>query len=119
MPVLGCTLFSIRHLKSGIMTTVKGTLRTCKEGHRYYKTTDCPTCPECEKSKKPADGFLSTLSSPARNALVHQGINTVKKLSGYTKTEILKLHGIGPASLPALQKALSEAGLTFKAKGVK
>ncbi len=96
------------------MPSSKATLRKCKQGHSYYKTSDCPTCPVCEKNKKPADGFLATLSSPARNALIHYKIDTVKKLAKYTQAEILKLHGVGPASLPALQKALKEAGLTFK-----
>lgn len=96
------------------MPSSKATLRKCKQGHSYYKTSDCPTCPVCEKNKKPADGFLATLSSPARNALIHYKIDTVKKLAKYTQAEILKLHGVGPASLPALQKALKEAGLSFK-----
>lgn len=96
------------------MPTAKATLRTCKQGHSYYKSSDCPTCPVCEQNKKPASGFLATLSSPARRALIHYNIDKVKKLAGYTQAEILKLHGIGLASLPALQKALKEAGLSFK-----
>ncbi len=96
------------------MATKKATLRTCKMGHTYYKTSDCPTCPQCEKAKRPEEGFLATLSSPARNALMHYKIDTVKKLAKYTQSEILQLHGIGPASLPALQKALNNAGLNFK-----
>lgn len=101
-------------LNNDSMPTSKTTLRTCKQGHSYYKTSDCPTCPECEKNNKPGAGFLATLASPARRALLHYNIDTVKKLADYTEVEILKLHGIGPASLPALQKALKEAGLSFK-----
>lgn len=92
----------------------KKTLRTCVKGHKYYKSTDCPTCPFCEAEKKPKDGFLATLSSPARNTLIHEGITTVKKLSTYTEKEILSLHGMGPGSLPKLHAALKEAGLGFK-----
>lgn len=62
------------------------------------------------------NGFLSKLSSPARSALVHEGIDTLQKLSTYTEKEILKLHGVGPASLPAMRASLEEAGLTFKKK---
>lgn len=29
----------------------KKTLRTCKKGHRYYKSSDCPVCPACEKER--------------------------------------------------------------------
>ena len=61
----------------------------------------------------PESGFLSKLSSPARNALVHEGIDTLQKLSKYTEKDILKIHGIGPASLP-LMRTLLEEGLSFK-----
>ncbi|HDR7911905.1 TPA: RNA polymerase alpha subunit C-terminal domain-containing protein [Bacillus wiedmannii] len=95
------------------MATEK-TLRTCEKGHEYYKSSDCPTCPACEKEKKPTIGFLSLLSSPARNTLQHHGIHTIEELSKYSEKEILKLHGMGPASLPKLRKALEESGLSFK-----
>ncbi|MDA1879332.1 RNA polymerase alpha subunit C-terminal domain-containing protein [Bacillus cereus group sp. BY10-2LC] len=95
------------------MATEK-TLRTCEKGHEYYKSSNCPTCPTCEKEKKPQTGFLSLLSSPARNALEHHGIHTIEELSKYSEKEILKLHGMGPASLPKLRKALEEQGLSFK-----
>ena len=90
------------------------TLRTCDQGHEYYKSSDCPTCPTCEKEKKPKTGFLSLLSSPARNALQHHGIHTIEELSKYSEKEILKLHGMGPASMPKLRNALEEKGLSFK-----
>ena len=93
----------------------KKTLKTCEKGHQFYKSTDCPTCPTCEKEKKPTEGFLSLLSSPARRALLHYlEIDTVEKLSNYTEKEILKLHGMGKASMPILRKALEEKGLAFK-----
>lgn len=97
------------------MPDKKRTLRTCTNGHRYMKSSDCPTCPVCEKEKSPEDGFLSRLSSPARSALIHYlEIDTVEKLSQYTEKEILALHGIGKASLPTLREALSEKGLSFR-----
>lgn len=92
----------------------KETLRTCKEGHSYYKSTDCPTCPTCEAAKKPTAGFLETLSGPARRALENAEIKTAKQLAQHSKKEILALHGMGPASLPKLTAALKEAGLDFK-----
>lgn len=91
----------------------KKTKRTCKYGHTFYKSTDCPTCPTCEKLKDPASGFLVLLSNPARNALLHYGIDTVQKLASYSEKELLKLHGIGKASVPIFRKALEEEGLTF------
>ena len=95
------------------MATPKA-LRTCKKGHKFYKSSDCPTCPVCEMEKEPAKGFLALLSNPARNALLHYGIDTVQKLSTYTEKEILNIHGIGKASLPALKSSLEEQGLSFK-----
>lgn len=92
----------------------KRNLRTCDKGHSYYKSTDCPTCPTCEKLKKPHTGFLALLSSPARNTLLHYGIDSLEKLLSYTEKDILKLHGIGKTSLPVYRKALEEGGLAFK-----
>lgn len=89
-------------------------LRVCEKGHEFYKSSDCRSCPICDKENKPQSGFLSKLSSPARNALIHEGIETLQELSKYTEKEILKLHGIGPASIPSLRASLEEEGLEFK-----
>lgn len=89
-------------------------LRICEKGHKFYKTSECKSCPACDKENKPKSGFLSKLSAPARNALVFEGIDTLEKLSNYTEKEILKLHGIGPASLPIMRTFLEEEGLSFK-----
>ena len=97
-----------------IILTVEKSARVCEKGHTYYKSSECPSCPTCDKENKPKSGFLSKLSSPARNALVHAGIDTLKKLSDYTEKEILKIHGIGPASLPTMRTFLEEEGLSFK-----
>jgi len=96
------------------MTTSQKTLRTCDKGHQYYKSSDCPTCPICEEEKKPDTGFLSLLSNPARRALEHEGITTLQKLAGFTEREILRLHGMGPRSIPILRDALLSQGLAFK-----
>jgi len=89
------------------------TLKICARGHRFYKSSDCPTCPECEAAKKPESGFLSVLVAPARRGLESAGLTTLKKLSKKSEKEILQLHGMGPASLPALRAALKTAGLSF------
>jgi len=96
------------------MAKLQKTLRTCEKGHQYYKSTDCPTCPQCEEEKKPSKGFLAKLSAPARRALENAGINSPNKLATYTEKEILKLHGLGKASLPTLKEVLASKGLTFK-----
>lgn len=89
-------------------------IRICSKGHKYHKSSECPVCPGCEKERKPKAVYLSVLSAPARRALENQGITTLKKLSGYSENEILKLHGMGPASIPKLREALRKINLTFK-----
>ena len=96
------------------MTESENNVRTCEHGHTFEKTSMCPTCPICEAERAPETGFLSTLSAPARGAFEQEGIDTVRKLSEYREAEILDLHGVGPASLPALHAALEEHGLEFR-----
>ncbi len=96
------------------MTTSKKSLRICNKGHKYYKSTDCPTCPVCEQELKPESGFLSVISAPARRALENHGITTLQQLSTYSEVKILQFHGIGPGSLPKLRTALQTNGLVFK-----
>jgi hypothetical protein len=91
-----------------------GKLKICRKGHRYYKSSDCPACPVCEKERRPKEGFLSFLSAPARRALESQGIKTAKQLSKFSEREILALHGMGPSSIPTLRSALKSEGMSFK-----
>ena len=86
----------------------KKMLKTCKKGHQFYKSSDCPTCPICEEERKPKDNFLSLLVAPARLAVENNGIMTLEQLSKYTEKEILGLHGVGKTPIPKLQKLLSE-----------
>lgn len=53
------------------------------------------------------------LSAPARRALTQAGISTLEELSKYSEAEILKLHGVGPKSLPVLRQALDNEELAF------
>jgi hypothetical protein len=88
-------------------------LKICERGHKFYKSSDCPSCPICAAEHKPETGFLALLSAPARSALEHAGISALTELSRHSEREILKLHGVGPKSLPTLRKALGDAGLAF------
>ena len=96
------------------MATSEKNLRICNKGHKYYKSSDCPTCPTCENERKPENGFLSVLSAPARRALENNGVTTLQQLSRYSEKEILQFHGMGPASLPKLRSSLKENGLSFR-----
>lgn len=91
----------------------KKTLRTCAQGHQYYKSSDCPVCPVCEGIKEDDDVFAG-LAAPARRALENAGIRTISQLAGYAKFELLKLHGLGPSTIPKLRKLLSSRNLDFK-----
>jgi hypothetical protein len=88
--------------------------RVCENGHVYYKSSDCPVCPVCEKDRASTGNFLSKLSAPARRALEGACITSLKLLSKYSEKEILKLHGMGPSSIPRLRDALKKSGLNFK-----
>lgn len=90
------------------------TQRTCPKGHIYYKSSDCPTCPICEQERVPAAHFLTRLSAPARRALEAGGVTTLEKLAELSEQEVLRFHGMGPASLPKLREALQAKGLTFR-----
>jgi predicted RecB family nuclease len=102
--------------KADLKKKPKSTNKTCKNGHPFTKTSECPVCPICAKESKPKSGFMSTLAAPARRALENAGIKTIKQLAKYSETDILTLHGMGKSSIPKLKDALTEAGLQFKNK---
>lgn len=92
----------------------KGTLRTCANGHRYMKSSDCPVCPVCAKDAQPTDGLLSTLAAPAARALQQAGITDVQTLARFTEKEISALHGIGPSVMKVLREKLAAVQLSFR-----
>lgn len=88
--------------------------KICPEGHSFYKSSSCPTCPICEEARKPKDQFLALLAAPARRALENNGITTLTQLATFSEKEVLRFHGMGKSSIPKLQKSLSEANLCFR-----
>lgn len=103
-----------QNLEKAEIKRLQKSLKTCRQGHQYYKTSDCPTCPMCENERKPKVGFLSLLAAPARRALETKGIKNLKQLSKFSESEILQLHGMGKSSLPILRDALKKEKLSFK-----
>src|SRR5688572_451496 len=95
----------------------EGTLKVCKNGHRFYKSSACPVCPVCEEERKPGTGFLSLLSAPARRALENEGLTSLAKISKSSEKEIASLHGMGPGGIRKLKAALKAAGLSLKKPG--
>jgi uncharacterized protein YdhG (YjbR/CyaY superfamily) len=67
-----------------------------------------------EQNKEKSEGFLALLGAPAKRAFEHNGITTLKKLSRFTEKELLALHGVGPSTIPVLEKALAAEKLSFK-----
>lgn len=92
----------------------KKILKICKNGHKFYKSSDCLTCPICKEERKPKDNFLSLIGAPARRALEREGITTLEIMSTYSEKEILTLHGMGKSTIPKLNDLLKKAGLLFK-----
>ena len=90
--------------------------RICSKGHKYYKSSDCPVCPVCEKERNPSSDFLTKIGAPARRALEREAIDSLLKLSKYTEQELLGFHGLGPGSIPKLRHTLKEKGLSFRKK---
>lgn len=91
-----------------------GILKICARGHRYYKSSDCPTCPVCEEERKPDDGFLSHFAAPARRALEREGLYSLKQVSTLTEAQLLTLHGFGQSSVKKIRTLLKRAGLRFR-----
>lgn len=58
-------------------------------------------------------GFPRGMSQPALSALLAAGITTLEQVAAAGATDILKLHGVGPKSIPLLRQALADRGLTF------
>jgi len=110
------TIVKFRVIENVEKSIAKKVKKTCKNGHIFYKSSDCLTCPTCETQSKPKTGFLSLLAAPARRALEAKGIISEKKLAGYTEKQILSLHGIGKSAIPILKKVLQDQQLKFKAE---
>lgn len=90
-------------------------LRICKNGHRFEKTSDCPTCPECsaeEMNNKYGEEF-PFIGAPAFRALDNIGVESLKDLTKYSEQDLLSLHGFGPRGLKLLKEALKEKGMEF------
>lgn len=64
------------------------------------------------RPKQPA--FFVKVSAPAQRALQQKGIINVQELAKYSRAEVLRLHGIGSGSMPKLEQALAQNGLSFK-----
>lgn len=98
------------------MRKPKGVLKICKQGHKFYKNSDCPVCPVCAQAEKKSNqnDFPEKLSAPALRALNAAGIKSLIQLTKFTEQEILLLHGMGKTGIVKLKQALKANGKSFK-----
>ena len=81
--------------------------------------------PEAEKPKAAAKaesgaqapdtkGLPDDLGKPATTALEEAGLTDLDQVAAKTEAEVLDLKGVGPKAVETLEKALADAGLSFK-----
>jgi len=87
--------------------------KVCPEGHVFYKTPGCSSCPRCEAARRPSDGFMAGLAAPARRALEGAGLTTIAKLARKSESQVAALHGMGPNAIAKLRASLRKSGLSF------
>lgn len=92
----------------------KKTKRVCKNGHTFFKSSDCPVCPVCEKNRAVGSEFLTLFAAPARRALESATINQITDLAKFTHQEIMSLHGFGKSGMATLNKVMAENKISFK-----
>ena len=109
-------MVAFRVIENENKALLKRIKKTCKQGHVFYKSSECPTCPVCASQSKGIYEFMKELSAPAQRALTNKKITSLQILSSYTEKEILALHGMGKTSIPKLKVALQKANLNFKTK---
>jgi predicted flap endonuclease-1-like 5' DNA nuclease len=56
---------------------------------------------------------LPKIGAPATRALASAGYTSLRQLAGVSRSELDKLHGMGPKALGILQAALAEHGLSL------
>ena len=87
--------------------------KTCANGHTFEKTTDCPVCPTCERSRTASGGFPK-IGGPATRALENSKIQRLEELANWSERDLLALHGMGPKAVGILREHLAGEGLAFK-----
>jgi hypothetical protein len=94
-------------------------IKICKNGHKFNKSSDCPVCPICfevERKNLPADDFRSKLAAPVQRALKNAGISKLSDLKRFTEKELTSLHGIGPNAIKKIKLSMKLANIQFKNK---
>lgn len=99
--------------------TAKGKLNICSRGHRFFKSSDCPVCPQCWSGyyrKRHQNDFPEELGAPALRALLGAKITMLAHLAKFTEADILALHGMGTKGVQRLKAAMRARKLAFRKK---
>jgi hypothetical protein len=92
------------------MATARGRKKQLARGNAQDRSRE--TAAPFDYSRLSAS--FAKLGKPAQRALINNRIYSEKDLAQWTVRDVAALHGIGPSSLPFLEKALSSAGLKFR-----
>ena len=60
------------------------------------------------------DELTPRIGTVARRVLAEQGVTRYDQLTGWTMTDLLALHGIGPKAVGILSEELESRGTTFR-----
>ncbi|MBO0707300.1 MAG: DNA-binding protein [Candidatus Dormibacteraeota bacterium] len=64
-------------------------------------------------TEPPSDEGLPRIGAPATRALKAAGYTTLGSLAGVSRTELLRLHGMGPKALRILESEMERRGLAL------
>lgn len=79
----------------------------------YGVTVQLWTGPDIMRSVDPSLDTLPKIGAPATRALNNVGYTALSELAGVPRTELAKLHGMGPKALEIIQSALEEHNLSL------
>jgi uncharacterized protein YdhG (YjbR/CyaY superfamily) len=71
-------IVKFRVLENENNAQLKRVKKICKQGHIFYKSSDCTTCPFCANQSKVNEGFMIKLSAPAQRVLANKKITSLQ-----------------------------------------
>ncbi len=66
------------------------------------------------QSEDRREGLPRNIGRPATAALTLAGYDSLDRLAGASASDLLKLHGVGPAAIARLRVALAATGRSFR-----
>jgi hypothetical protein len=62
-------------------------------------------------------GWPKGMGTPAQRALEAIGVTSLDKVTRFSKSELLALHGVGPKAVAVIEAALNEQGKALRDAG--